>query len=372
MERRVERRMERGGPAVIGAPRCGLPRLSVLVCAALLAPALVAAEPPAPGRRAAPAQPAPVPPVSGSFALPPSAPAPGAVYERDVVEVDPGPGVRISELSVDNRIGAVRIEGHDRETIVISALKRAPDAEILERLKVTLIPDPNGPVRISTSMAPGPDARPIPGGSVEIDLVIRAPRSALVKAQVWNDRLTVIGMENGAELVANDGEIGVQNASGTIVTHSAAGTQRFVEVVGKVDAQMIHGEVDLAAVRGDRLDASVHEGSIEGRQVRVRQAWVRTIRGNIRFEGHALAGGQYRIASVRGDVDVVLVATAPISVEAHASAGTVTLPPGLRRSRQPRSGMEGAVVGFWPGGRGESAAVELRSRLGNIRFSLAE
>jgi Putative adhesin len=352
---------------VIGAARRRGPRMPALVCAALLAPALAAAEPPAPGR---PTTLAPAAQAVGPLA--PAAPVRDAVYERDVVEVDPSPGVRITELSVDNRLGAVRIEGHDRETIVISALKRAPDAAILERLKVTLIPDPNGPVRISTSMVAGPDARPIPGGAVEIDLVIRAPRSAQVKAQVWNDRLTLIGMENGAELVANDGEIGVQNASGTIVTHSAAGTQRFVEVVGKVDAQLIHGEVDLAAVRGERLDASVHEGSIEGRQVRVRQAWVRTIRGNIRFEGHAMAGGQYRIASVRGDIEVTLVATAPMAVEAHASAGTVTLPANLRRSRQPRSGMEGAVVGFWPGGRGEQAAIELRSRLGNIRFSLAE
>ena len=346
--------------------------LPVLSCVAVLAPALAAAEPPAAERPAQATQPAPAAPVLGPFAVPPDAPARNAVYERDVVEVDPSPGVRITELSVDNRLGAVRIEGHDHESIVISALKRAPDAETLERLKVTLIPDPNGPVRISTSMAPGPDARPIPGDSVEIELVIRAPRAAQVEAQVWNDRLTLIGMENGAELVANDGEIGVQNASGTIVTHSAAGTQRFVEVVGKVDAQMIHGEVDLAAVRGDRLDASVHEGNIEGRQVLVRQAWVRTVRGNIRIEGHAMAGGQYRIATVRGDIDVMLVASAPISVEAHASAGTVSLPSSLRRSRQPRSGMEGAVVGFWPGGRGESAAVELRSRVGNIRFSLAE
>lgn len=327
------------------------------VCAAplVLVPTLGVAEPPPAAPAAAPA-----------------APARESVYERDVIEVDPVAGVRITELTVDNRLGAVRIEGHDRETIVISAVKRAPDAEVLERLKVTLIPDPNGPVRISTSMAPGPDARPIPGGSVEIDLVVRAPRSARLEAQVWNDRLTVIGMENGAELLANDGEIGVRNASGTIVTHSAAGTQRFEEVVGKVDAQVLHGELDLAAVRGERLDASVHEGSIEGRQVRVRQAWVRTIRGNIRFQGHAMAGGQYRIASVRGDIDVMLLATAPVSVEAHASAGTVTLPPDLRRSRQPQSGVEGMVVGFLPGRRGEPAAVELRSRLGNIRFSLAE
>lgn len=341
--------------------------LPALIASLLLGPAQALAEPPG-------AEPGPSP--APSVLAPPATRATPArrasVFERDEVEVAPSAGVHVSELIVDNRLGAVRIQGHDRETVVISAIKRAPDTETLERLKVTLIPDPSGAVHISTAMAPGRDARPIPSGSVEIDLVVRAPRSAQVRAQVWNDRLTLIGMENGAELLANDGEIGVENASGTIVAHSAAGTQRFVEVVGKVDAQVIHGDVEMAAVRGDRLDASVHEGRIQGRRMRVRQAWVSTIRGDIHFEGEAVAGGQYRITSLRGDIVVTLVSSAPISVEAFASAGTVTLPPRMRQAGQPRSGMEGTVIGYWSGGRGETAAVVLRSRLGNIRFSLAE
>lgn len=336
-----------------------LPALAPLL---LVLSAPVAADPPAlPAQSAQSASaPAPAPATAGS------------IYERDVVEVTPAAGVRLTTLSVDNRLGNVRIEGHDRAAVVIAALKRAPDSETLERLKVTLIPDPNGPVRISTAIAPGRDARPIPGGAVQIDLVVRAPRSAQVSAQVWNGHLSLVGMENGAELLANDGDIAVQNASGTIVAHSAGGKQQFVEVFGKVDAQVIHGDMDLAAVRGERLDAMVHEGSIAGRQVRVRQAWVRTIRGNIHIEGQALAGGQYRIASVRGDIDVVLVATAPVTIAAHAPAGTVTLPPGLREARGQLAGVEGAVLGSWPGGSGAPAAVELRSRIGNIRLSLVQ
>lgn len=345
--------------ARVAALQVLLPALAPL----LLSSAPVVAGPPAPSSPGAVSPGAPAP----------AAPAPGSgIYERDVVEVTPAAGVRLTTLTVDNRLGNVRVEGHDRPAVVISALKRAPDPETLERLKVTLIPDPNGPVRVSTAIAPGGDARPIPGGAVQIDLVVRAPRSVRVRAQVWNGRLALVGMENGAELVANDGDIEVQNASGTIVTHSAGGKQQFVEVFGKVDAQAIHGDMDLAAVRGERLDASVHEGSIAGRQVRVRHAWLRTIRGDIHLEGQALAGGQYRIASVRGDIDVALMATAPITIAAHAPAGTVTLPPSLRQARSRLSGMEGAVVGSWPGRSGAPAVVELRSRIGNIRLSLAQ
>ena len=70
---------------------------------------------------------------------------PPAVVERDVVELAPARGVSIKSIDVDNRLGDVRIEGHDRDNISILAIKRAPDMETIERLKVSLVPDPNGP-----------------------------------------------------------------------------------------------------------------------------------------------------------------------------------------------------------------------------------
>lgn len=299
-----------------------------------------------------------------------AAPGPAAspVFERDVVEVDPAPGIDVSRIGVDNRLGSVRIEGHDHDSVVIIASKRAPDAATLERLRVALIPDPSGPVRISTAITAGADARPIPGGLAAIDLVIRAPRAARVEARVWNGRLTVMGMENGAELHANNGDIDVRNVSGTIETHSAGGTQQFAEVFGAVDAQALAGSMDLDMVRGDRLEASVHEGRIQGRQVQVRYAWLHTVRGDIHLYGQAMAGGHYRVGSYSGNIDVQLAAAGPVRVQAHADSGTASLPPAL----QPRPQGEGMVTGLWSRGQGTPALVELRSRMGSIRFSLAE
>ncbi|ACY16663.1 DUF4097 family beta strand repeat-containing protein [Haliangium ochraceum] len=346
-----------------------LAALASAVPAPLIAAPPAADESPRPSAEAAGAEAAD----AEAGAVPESETAPSvvrstAMYERDVLQVDAMPGATFSALLVDNRLGSVRIEGHDLPSILISATKRAPDARTLERLKVSLIPDANGPLRIQTAIAPG-DARPLPGGAVRIDLLIRAPRSASLRAQVWNGRLVVIGMENGADLSANDGDIEVQNASGRIATYSAGGRQELVEVVGKVDAQLLRGDVDLVEIRGERLDASVHDGRIDTRAVRVRQAWVRTTLGDISFEGYALAGGEYRFASVRGNVEVALVALAPIAVQAEAGAGSVALPAGMVPQRR-NGAPEGALVALWPMGRGQPASLELRSRLGNIRFSL--
>ena len=308
-------------------------------------------------------------PMPAAPAAPEARPGRATMYERDVVEVTPASGIELSRVWVDNRLGAVRVEGHDRPTVVISAFKRAPDTDTLDRLKVTLISDPSGPVRISTGINPGLDSRPIPMGAAIIDLVIRAPRSAAVEARVWNGRLALVGMENGAELHANHGDIEVKNASGHIVTHSAGGKQHFAEVFGAVHAQTLAGEMDLAMVRGERLEASAHEGSIMGRQVQVRYAWLRTTHGDIQLYGHAMVGGHYRIGSYRGNIEVQLASSSPLRVEAQADGGTVSLlPADLRRRGQG----EGKTTGTWTRGRGAPALVELRSRLGNIRFSLAE
>ncbi|WP_428262931.1 hypothetical protein [Haliangium sp.] len=299
----------------------------------------------------------------------PAAAEPAAVYERGEVVVEPPPGIQVTSLEVDNRLGDVRIEGHDHPTVIISAHKRGPDQATVERLKVSLIPDPNGPVRINTAILPGDDPRPIPPGAVRIDLVIRAPRAARVRAQVWNGHLAMAGMENGAELLANEGPIQVHNASGTIVTDAAAGDQQFVEIFGELDARVISGDMDLDTVRGQRLAANVHQGRIDGRRVEVRDVWVTVIRGDVRLRGRAVPGGRYRLGSYRGDVELALTTAGPVSLRAHARAGTISLPAGMRRSP---GRVEGSVLGYWPGGSEQPAAVELRSRVGNIRFSLPQ
>jgi hypothetical protein len=289
----------------------------------------------------------------------------GSVYERDVVSVEPV--VATTLLSVDNRLGEVRVQGHDSDKIIISAYKQALDQETLERLEVTLVPDVGGSVRIATALTTGREARPVKSGSISLNLVIRAPRSARVEARVWNGRLEVAGMENGAELSSNRGSIEVKNASGTIVTHSASGEQTFQEIFGTVEAQSIAGRMDLAVVRGRRLDASVHDGRIDGRAVRVSELSLRATKGDIRLRAHALAGGSYRIGTISGDIAVEFASVAPVRVHARSRTGAVKLPGSLSA----RSDDAGA----WRGtraGRGQPAVIELRSRAGSIRFGLAK
>jgi hypothetical protein len=295
-------------------------------------------------------------------------PAGKAVVERDVVDLAPAAGQTITALRVDNRLGDVRIEGHDRPGVTVLAIKRAPDDETLDRIKVSLVPDPRGPVHIDTALVVGPETRPIAAGSVRVDLVLRVPRTAAVTATVWNGTIGLFAMDNGAELTSNEGDIEVVGCAGDLVTHTAQGSQRIQEVFGEVAAEGVTGAMRLEVVRGRRLDARLYDGPILARQVASQEVNLRTIRGDIHFEGELPAGGSWLIASRHGDVFVSFREGTAFRVEAVARAGRVELPPRLAVERR---GESGPVIGTYGGGR-RPAGLSLQSRFGDVKLELLE
>lgn len=294
------------------------------------------------------------------------------MVQRDVVDVAAPPETTIREISVDNRLGDVRIEGGERDSVSVVALKRAPREEAIERLKVTLVPDPSGVLRIATSLVMGEEARPIPAGSVRVDLVVKAPRSARARARVWKGRIDVRHLDEGAELAANEGSIEVKDVAGSITAHVARGDHRYRAIFGALDARGIEGEMTLRAVSGKRLDISLHEGSVRGREVEVRSLSIITTGADVVLRGRAVRGGAMRIASYEGEIDVRLEAEAGLSVQAGSRRGAVRVAgSSLRGARAGR----GRYFGLMPGAEtpaSEPAAVELSSRVGTIRLAVVQ
>lgn len=290
------------------------------------------------------------------------APARGVV-ERDVVYVDPPPGTTITHVIIDNRLGNVRIEGADQPGITVMAKKRAADHQTLDRLKVTLVPDPSGPIRIATALLAGEKAGPIAAGSAGIDLVIRAPRAALAEATAWKGRLTVTGMDGGARLTTNEGKIVVDNVAGQVVTYAARGDQDIKNVFGSLDAEGLIGDLALVSVTGKSLVAAVHRGTITARDIRVHEAELRVFSGHIDLLAEVVLGGHYRVQTVTGNIRVRMRGHAPVQVTAFSKNGRVAVARGL----SPQRTLSEAVIGHRGPARGASSW-EVTSRMGNIRF----
>lgn len=339
---------------VILAPRTRIVLVAALgVLAILGAPA--AAQPsrgtaPAPAHRAAPA----------------AAAAP-SVGERSRLSIEP-PGHAIKRLSIENPLGDVKVEGYDGTALQIETHKFAPDDDSLDRLHISLVPNPDGTVAIRTTADGGKEVRPVARGAVRIDLVIRAPRDARVEAAVSSGTLELVNMDAGGDLDTGSGMILVRNVQGEVLTHSVTGATRLAQVFGSVDAQTLSSDLDLDTIGGDRLVASVHHGRIDGRRVRARDVELTTTEGQIILEAEAALRGHLVVSSFRGDVDVQLRRHGAVMVRAHGTKVDLGAP----ARPQPNGWVEASLGADDGAARVETALVEIRAVQGNVKFAIIE
>lgn len=293
-----------------------------------------------------------------------SATAMADVTEKSRVEVQP-PGKGYKQISIDNPLGNVRIEGHDGPGIIIETHKHAPDEDALERLRVSLVPDPDGTVRISTHADQGPESKPVARSAVSIDVVIRAPRNARFDATVGSGKLEVRNMDAGGELDSSSGAITVDNVQGELYTHSVSGRMLITKAFGPVDAATISSDVELDSISGQKLVASANDGKIAGRRVRSRDVELTTTTGHITLEAEAFAHGHIVVSSLRGDIDVKIRRQAQAALLVRGRGTKVDL-----------GSQSVNVLGKWQeakyGTGGDAALVELRAPIGIVRFAVIQ
>jgi hypothetical protein len=284
------------------------------------------------------------------------------ITEKSRVEVNPP---KVKQVSIENSLGNVRIEGHDGPGIIIDTQKRAPDDEAMDRLRVSLVPNPDGSVRITTHADPSPESKPVSRSAVSIDVVIRAPRNARFDAVVGSGKLEVRNMDAGGELDSASGAITVENVQGELYTHSVSGRMSITKAFGPVDAATISSDVVLDSISGQKLVASANDGKIAGRRVRSRDVELTTTSGGITLEAEALARGHIMVSSLRGDVDVKVRRSTALAMVVRGRGTKVDL-----------GGGKVSQVGKWQeakiGTGGEATVVELRANRGVVRFAVIQ
>jgi hypothetical protein len=274
-------------------------------------------------------------------------------------------GHAFKALQIENPLGDVKVEGYDGTAIMIETHKQAPDDDTLERLRVSLVPNPDGTVRITTTADHTPESKPVARSAVRIDLVIRAPRSAHVDATVSAGKLEVSNMDGGGELDSASGALTVHNLSGELVTNTVSGPTTLAQVFGSVDAAAISADLDLDTIAGERLIASANHGHIAGRRVRSRDVELTTTEGKIVLEAEAALRGHLVVSSLRGDVEVHLHRHGSVLLRARGTK--VDLGQQQTVHPQPNGWTEASF-----GQDEHPALVELRSTYGNVQFTVVE
>ena len=298
----------------------------------------------------------------------------GFLIERDDVKIQPHAKVKVKSVAIDNRLGDVNVIGHDDPSVVVHVVKRGPDGDTLDRLKVNLVTDPDGSITLGTALMAGDEARPLPARSIRIDVTLEVPRGAHVDVKAWNGKVAVTGVKNGAALRAHAADLTVTDVNGKVTTDNTRGNQRLTSVKGNVTAENTYGEVALESISGDALAASVHEGKVIATRVKSRTVKLRTTFGDIQFTGELLAGGHYDLASYHGDVIVQLLPPESASgkrlafaLDAYARDGRVDSRLELADASRPEAGR---LVGSFGPARAKPAVLSISSMAGRVSVGL--
>lgn len=298
-----------------------------------------------------------------ALAAPAAADTLGNLVEKAAFEIQPPTGV-FKRVTIDNPLGDVVVEGYDGKSIKIETKKSAPDEEGLERLRISLVPNPDGTVRLSTTADKIPEHKQLKRGVVRIDIKVIAPRDVRVEATASSGRVAISNMDNGGELDTSSGLIEVTNVSGELSTHSVNGATTINQVFGSVDSQTLDANLAFDSISGERLIASANHGKISGRRVRSREVQLTTNHGNITLEAEASLRGRVVVASLNGNIEVKMRRhTHAILARAHAAKVNLG---GMTTTSQPDGWREARV------GQASDKAlpmlVEMRSRIGNVQL----
>ena len=271
----------------------------------------------------------------------------------------------VKQLTIDNPLGDVRVEGYDGTAILIETHKQAPDMDALDRLRVSLMPDGDGTVRIRSTADGGREVKPVSRGAMRIDLIIRAPRKTRVDVGAAAGRLEIKNMDAGGDLDTASGPISVANVSGELWTHSVSGRTSIEQAFGSIDAATVSSDVELDTIGGDKLVASASHGKIAGRRVRSRDVELTTTDGKIQLEAELALHGRLVVSSLRGDVDVRIHRHGAMVIRAHGAKVDLGGTPVAQKG-----GWSEATIG--QGTQQSPAMVELLSRYGAVQFAIIE
>jgi hypothetical protein len=234
--------------------------------------------------------------------------------ENDAVYI-PTPGA--ASLAVRNPLGTVRLRGWDQPQLRIIAAKRAGSAAMLARLKVR-VDLVDGRVRVTTGFYLNDasfNSLPLAGSA--IDLTIDAPRAVALSAATFTGEIEAEGFRAGAQLSSQEGEIRVADVDGAVDTRSLDGRQAFQSIRGSLVANGVVGDMELASIDGESVEATVYKGRIVARDLRTAVVRLRSTHGTIVYVGALRPDGRYELATHDGDVHLQL-RPAPFQVTMRA------------------------------------------------------
>lgn len=194
---------------------------------------------------------------------------------------------RGTRLSVNNHAGRITVTAWDRNEVQVRSTSSDEDAEIR-------VESSGGEVRVSQRMRYGP---------AEVDLAISAPAWMALSLQGVETSMIVSGMAASVNAQSVEGDVTVNGGADNVSLSSVEGDVSAEGVRGTLSIQTVDGAVTVRSLTGaltvEGVDGDVRLEGITSSSVRVR-----TVDGDIHFDGAIAPNGNYGLKTHDGDITV--------------------------------------------------------------------
>jgi putative adhesin len=264
--------------------------------------------------------------------------ATGSVQPPKVFEfqTSSAPAIMVSNLS-----GQVRVRAWDKERVRAACTISSSQVEV--------------------------DAEPMPaaGRADRVQFLTHILDPSVTGDAANADYMIDVPVGTSLEIRNRQGHVQVEGLSGETWVESVGGSITVVDASGHLDVHSIGGDVEI-----DRPSGHVEASSINGNLKFVEPTSTKirgtTTSGNIIYQGDFAPGGEYRLASYSGDMDILCPASASFEIFARSVKGR--LDNGVDVIRNQHDATPRGAIGLVGTRNAGKARLDLRSYSGTIRL----
>lgn len=279
---------------------------------------------------------------------------------------------RTGALELSNIAGDVTVTGGNGEEVRIEAVKRARSRDqsnartLLDELRIEVTELPNR-VEVRTLH---PRNRRNYSASVDYTITLPAGASANVRSVSGDVRVTNVKGELRAESIS--GDVVANGAGRLVLAKTVSGDVDVTDAAaeGQASVSTVSGHLLVRGLKARSLELGSVSGDIVLTDVTAERAAVKTVSGNLEYNGPLARNGRYEMSAHSGNVRLAVSDTTGFELEATTFSGDVrsdfplTLHAGVQGTGDRRGGRLNRSI---RGSFGDaSAIVNLKSFSGDI------
>jgi DUF4097 and DUF4098 domain-containing protein YvlB len=157
---------------------------------------------------------------------------------------------------------------------------------------------------------------------VSVDYKIWIPEAAGIELKSVSGDVEVAPIGGKAKVNSVSGNVGLQGAAGAEIK-VVSGDMKLQNVAGDAYLNTVSGNIDLTKVQGS-IEAEAVSGDIK--LLSVSEAMtvdVKTVSGNVTYEGAIKAGGHYELKAHSGDVRLMIPSDSSFDLETSTFSGDI-------------------------------------------------